>query len=631
MRLSCTALLAALSLPLMLACGTSAPTPSSAACPPAVASRPMAAPTASTSSSAKAPTVEQALAWLKGADAALRVAFVDQSRADWINMNFLTHDTSRASALAADESMGLVTRLIEESRRFDGLPLPADAARQIHLLRVSNPIVSPADAKERAELAELSVKMVDDYGAAKYCPPRLKGKCLELPDLERILAKTRDYDEALDAWRGWQRTARPQKARFARYVELANHGAREAGFADTGALWKSGYDMPPEQLEAEADRLWAVMKPFYEELHCYVRGRLQQKYGKDKVPDGKPIPAHLLGNMWAQEWEELFDLLEPYKGQPSIDVGKRLRDKKLDERSMVRIGERFYTSLGLDPLPDTFWERSLFKKPQDRDVVCHASAWDVEMNDDLRIKMCVEPTEADLLTIHHELGHDYYFHAYKGLPVLFQQGANEGFHEAIGDTIALSVTPGYFRSIGLLDQVPTDERGVVNVQMKRALEKVAFLPFGMLVDRWRWDVFSGKVAPDQYEAAWWALRTKYQGVASPVPIDAADFGAGAKYHVVASSTYVKYFLAAIYQFQFHRALCKAAGHTGPLHTCSIYGNHEAGARLSAMLALGASKPWPEALATLSGETRADPSAMLEYFAPLRAWLKQQNAGQVCGW
>ncbi|MEA2753687.1 MAG: peptidyl-dipeptidase, partial [Myxococcales bacterium] len=369
----------------------------------------------------------------------------------------------------------------------------------------------------------------------------------------------------------------------------------------------------------------------YDDLHCYTRKKLRAKYGKDKIPEKAPIPAHLLGNMWAQQWDAIFDVVEPYPGQGSLDVDKKLRDKKYDPTKMVKLGEGFFTSLGLEPLPKSFWERSLFTRPKDREVVCHASAWDVSWNDDLRIKMCIEPTEDDLITIHHELGHDYYFHYYYKLPILFQAGANDGFHEGIGDTLALSVTPQYLKNLGLLDQVPNNDKGRLNVQMKMALDKVAFLPFGLLIDKWRWDVFSGKTPKTKYNETWWALRTKYQGIAAPVPRSEADFDPGAKYHIPASTPYMRYFLARIYQFQFHRALCKAAGHKGSLDTCSIYGNKEAGAKLRAMLQLGQSKPWPEALATLSGEKKADASAMLEYFAPLREYLKEQNKGEQCGW
>jgi peptidyl-dipeptidase A len=416
-----------------------------------------------------------------------------------------------------------------------------------------------------------------------------------------------------------------------RYVELGNEGAREIGFSDMGALWRSGYDMTPSELEADTERLWQEVRPLYDALHCYVRGALRKKYGKEKIGEKAPIPAHLLGNMWAQEWQNVYPLVTPYEGEPTLDVTKALVDKKYDEKGLVKLGEKFFTSLGMDPLPPTFWERSLFKKPADRDVVCHASAWDVTYNDDLRIKMCVRINEEDLVTIHHELGHDYYFHAYHELPMLYQQGANDGFHEGIGDTLALSVTPQYLKGLGLLDKVAENPKAETNFLLRQALDRVAFLPFGRLIDQWRWDVFSGKTSPDHYNQAWWDLRLKYQGVAPPVPRSEADFDPGAKFHVAANTPYERYFLARIYQFQFHRALCRAAGHTGPLHTCSIFGSKEAGRKLSAMLALGASKPWPEAMKAITGETRADASALLEYFAPLAKWLEERNKGEACGW
>jgi peptidyl-dipeptidase A len=389
--------------------------------------------------------------------------------------------------------------------------------------------------------------------------------------------------------------------------------------------------MTPDQFAAETDRLWGQLKPLYEQLHCYVRGRLGKLYGKEKVPQTGPIPAHLLGNMWAQEWGNIYPLVEPYQGQGKLDVDAALKAKGYDPIKMVKLGESFFTSLGLDPLPATFWERSMFTKPADREVVCHASAWDVTYDDDLRIKMCIRTTEEDLITIHHELGHDYYFHAYYKLPVLYQSGANDGFHEAIGDALALSVTPSYLKKIGLLQSVPSNPKELINVQMKDALDKIAFLPFGLMVDRWRWQVFSGKATPQDYNAAWWKLRQQYQGVSAPVERSEADFDPGAKYHVPANVPYTRYFLARILQFQFHRAMCKAAGFTGPLHECSIYGNKEAGKRLEAMLAMGASKPWPDALEAMTGERQMDASALIEYFAPLSKWLAEQNKGQQCGW
>ncbi len=577
-----------------------------------------------------APTVEQARTFLTGVDAELRRLFVTRDTMGWVSQTHITDDTEKLSAQMEEATMEYLGRAIKESRRFEKLTLPLDLARQMLLLRLAGTTPAPADPAERADLAGILSSMQSTYGKGKSCDKEGKN-CRDLGELSKVIRESHKYEELTDAWVGWHSISPPMREKFSRYVELGNKGAREIGFKDMGDLWRSNYDMPAADFEADIERLWGQVKPLYDDLHCYVRGKLRTQYGKDKIGDKAPIPAQLLGNMWAQEWTDLYPLVEPYKGQGSLDVTKSLKEQKFDEVKLVKFAENFFVSLGMDALPKSFWERSMLKKPRDREVVCHASAWDPGYNDDLRIKMCIKIDEEDLITIHHELGHDYYFHQYHTLPMLFQNGANDGFHEGIGDTLALSVTPGYLKNAKLLDKVPENEKGQINVLMKQALDKVAFLPFGLLIDKWRWDVFSGKTAKGDYNKAWWALREKYQGVVAPVARTEADFDPGAKYHVPGNTPYVRYFLARIYQFQFHRALCKAAGHTGPLATCSIYGNKAAGDKLKAMLSLGASKPWPEALAALSGEKQADASAMLDYFAPLAAWLKEQNKGEPCGW
>lgn len=631
---------------LVVACGSSengplapAPTaPTTKTFVPATASAPPATPASA------APTLADARKFYDDVDAHLRTLWVAAQRSAWVNETYITDDTDDLATRAQEASMAYLAEKIPASRKFDAVlapnaspPPPEDLARMHHNLRFSTGLPAPLDAKERAELAGLSVQLTSMYGKGKYCPERLKNekdekrRCLNLDDLEKILHESRKWDELTDAWTGWHSIARPMREKYARYVTLLNEGAKAIGFDDVGQLWRSFYDMPPEKFAEEMERLWQQVKPLYDELHCYVRGKLRKTYGKDRVPEHGPIPAQTLGDMWAQEWTNVYPLVEPYPGQAKIDVTPRLVAKKIDEKGMVRIGESFFVSLGFDALPKTFWERSLFARPADRDVVCHASAWDVAYADDLRLKMCVKITEDDLLTIHHELGHDYYFHSYHTLPMLFQDGANDGFHEAIGDAIALSVTPSYLKSIGLLATVPKNDKAAMDVMMKRALGKIAFLPFGRLMDQWRWDVFSGKTPPSKYNESWWALREKFQGVSPPVARSEADFDPGAKFHIASSTPYARYFLAAIYQFQFHRAMCKLAGFTGPLSECSIFGSKAAGEKLKAMLSLGSSKPWPEALKVLSGETSADASAMLEYFAPLEKWLKEENKGEKCGW
>jgi len=577
-------------------------------------------------------TPDEARAFVKTVNEEMKALQVKASTADWIKETFITGDTERASAWANDDLIAYTRRVLEQAKRFDGLPLDPDTARMLLLLRVNNTVLAPADPAHRAELTGLLARMDGIYGAGKDCGPDGKGKCRDLQQLEEVLNRSRDPKALLDAWTGWHAVGREIRPLYERFVVLANEGARDNGFQDVGALWRSAYDMTPEEFERETERVWAQVKPLYDDLHCYVRARLQKKYGKALVPDGKPIPAHLLGNMWAQEWTNIYPLVEPYPGVSSLDVTTRLAAQHWDAQRMVKLGESFYTGLGMDPLPATFWTRSLFTKPRDREVVCHASAWDVTWSDDQRIKMCIRPQEEDLITIHHELGHNYYQHAYVKLPFLYMTGANDGFHEAVGDALALSVTPPYLVKAGLLERVPpTNEKALINSQLKSALEKVSFLPFGKDIDVWRWQVFAGKVTPATYQSSWWALRTKDQGIGPPVPRADAEFDPGAKYHVPANVPYTRYFLARVYQFQFYRALCKAAGHQGPLHACTFAGSKEAGRRLGAMLALGARKPWPDALEALTGERRTDAGALLEYFAPLQTWLREQNRGQRCGW
>ncbi len=441
--------------------------------------------------------------------------------------------------------------------------------------------------------------------------------------MEPILANSRDPEELKRIWVGWHTVSPPYRQRYARFVELSNKGAKEMGFKDVGAMWRANYDMTPEEFAAEMERLWQQVRPLYNSLYIYTRAKLNQKYGDAVVPKNGPIPAHLLGNMWSQEWGNIYQLLAPPAADPGYDLTEILKRRNTDPKQLVRYGEGFFTSLGFEALPPTFWERSLFVKPDDREVVCHASAWDIDAQKDVRLKMCIQINDVDFQTVHHELGHNYYQMAYAPQSPLFQNSANDGFHEAIGDAVALSVTPEYLKQIGLIERVP-DENADTGLLLRGALAKVAFLPFGYLVDQWRWKVFSGEVSPADYNKAWWELRTKYQGIAPPAARSEQDFDAGAKYHVAANTPYARYFLAAILQFQFHRAMCKQAGFQGPLHRCSVYGNKEVGARLKKMLEMGQSRPWPEALKELTGEDKMDATAIIDYYAPLKTWLDEQN-------
>jgi peptidyl-dipeptidase A len=582
---------------------------------------------------------EGAKAFLAEVNAELLELVNASSRAGWTQSTYITADTEIMAAQANEALVNAQTRYAQEAVRFDQVQLPASERRQLELLKTSLTMAAPADPKEAEELTRIVAAMESAYGSGKYCPvsqpspasgsaPPEKN-CLDVEQITEILAESRDPKRLQEVWEGWHTISIPMKKDYARFVELSNTGAQVLGFKDTGAMWRGKYDMPPDAFAKELDRLWEQLRPLYQSLHAYTRTKLREKYG-DIVPETGPIPAHLLGNLWQQDWSNVYDVVAPAGEKQAFSLTDNLKAKAVEPLEMVRIGERFFSSLGFAPLPETFWERSMFVKPRDREVVCHASAWDVNSVDDLRIKMCIDQTAEDFSTIHHELGHNYYQRAYNQQPIIFRDSANDGFHEALGDVLALSVTPEYLVKIDLLDTAP-DASADTGLLLRAALERLAFLPFGLLVDQWRWRVFSGEITPQEYNHTWWDLKLKYQGVAPSSPRGEEFFDPGAKYHVPANTPYTRYFLAQILQFQFHRALAKASGCTAPLHRCSIYGNKEAGKRLQAMMEMGASRPWPDALEALTGQREMDAGAMAEYFAPLKKWLDEQNTGKKVGW
>jgi peptidyl-dipeptidase A len=576
------------------------------------------------------PSASEASAFLANVNDTMLRLGVASAQAGWVYATYITEDTEALNARANQAYIDAGARFAKEAARFDGVELPAAERRQLDLLKLSLELVTPEDPKLSEEVTRLGSSLEGQYGRGKFCAAPVKPEtCLDIEAITQIMATSRDPGRLREVWEGWHTISIPMRQDYQRFIELANIGARELGFADTGAMWRLKYDMPAEEFTRELDRLWDQVRPLYVSLHAYVRMKLRERYG-DVVPERGPLPAHLLGNIWAQDWSNVFDLVASGSADPGYSLNDILKRRNVGPTEMTRIGERFYTSLGIPPLPDTFWSRSLFTKPADREVVCHASAWNIDTQDDVRIKMCIDPTEEDFTTIHHELGHNVYQRAYKDQPFLFRDSANQAFHEAIGDTIALSVTPEYLVQIGLIDRAPDASRDV-GLLLSRALEKIVFLPFGLLIDQWRWRVYSGEIAPADYNKAWWDLRLKYQGVAPVSPRGEEFFDPGAKYHVPANYSYTRYFLAHILQFQFHRALSKLAGCTGPLHRCSIYENATAGDRLHTMLKMGQSRPWPDALEALAGTRTMDATAIVDYFAPLKAWLDEQTKGKPTGW
>ena len=603
------------------------------------------------------PTLQQAKEFLEAAELEIKNMNAFSARAQWVNSNFITQDTDWLASLSAEQNSQMSTRLANEAKRFSGLKLPASMARKMDGIKRGSNFPAPEKPGAAKELATIMTSLNSAYGKGKFeidtTDKRViaildsqdaKGKkdgslkdeapegTINLGQASRIIAQSRDPQLLQSVWEGWRSIAPPMKEDYANMVSLINEGAGELGFADAGALWRSGYDMPADAFTQEADRLWGQVKPLYEQLHCYVRAELNEEYGNAVVPVDQPIRADLLGNMWGQAWGNIYDVVKPAKAAEGVDLDKLLKDADYDALKMVKTGEAFFTSMGFDPLPETFWERSLITKPADREVVCHASAWNIDDEDDIRIKMCTEVNGVDFQTVHHELGHNFYQRAYKNQSVFFKGGANDGFHEAIGDMIGLSITPDYLVEIGLLNpkDIPGEDADTA-LLLRQALEKVAFLPFGLMVDQWRWKVFSGEYTPEQYNSGWWELREKYQGLRAPSERSIEGFDPGAKYHIPGNTPYMRYFLAHILQFQFHKAACEQAGFEGPLHRCSVYANTEVGDRFKAMMEMGASKPWPDALEAFTGSREMDGSAILEYFNPLIGYLEAQNKDRTCGW
>jgi peptidyl-dipeptidase A len=573
------------------------------------------------------PLVEEARSFVTAAEAELAAHWEYASRIFWVRANFISDDTDWLATRVGAETNELMGRLADGAGRYAGLALPDELARKLELLRTLVTLPAPSTPGAAVELAELRTGLETAYATGRFDH---RGESLDLPALERIVDSSRDPEELSEVWSGWRTVAAPMARRYARMVEIANAGARELGFANVADLWLAGYEMDAAEMQSEAEHLWRQVEPLYEQLHCHVRDRLNAYYGDAVQPSEGAIRADLLGNMWAQQWLNIHDIVALDERGAALDLNAILVERGYTPRAMTETAEAFFVSLGFEPLPETFWSRSLFEQPRDRDVVCHPSAWSIDAAHDLRIKMCMTVNAEDFQLVHHELGHNFYQRAYADLDFLYRDGAHDGFHEAIGDFVALSVTPEYLQRIGLIDTLPSADADL-DLLLRQALDKIAFLPFAMLLDQWRWRVFRGEIGPQSYNRAWWELRERYQGIVPPVARPANAFDPGAKYHIPANVPYLRYFLAFIMQFQFHEAACTIAGWDGPLHRCSIYGNREVGRRFQDMLELGRSVPWPDALETFTGTRSIDASSIIRYFAPLMARLETANAGRQCGW
>jgi peptidyl-dipeptidase A len=562
-------------------------------------------------------------AFVSAAEAELAKVDEYADRSTWTKVTNITFDTEWLETRANAARSGVLLSLVKGAARYNDVVVDPETRRKLDMLKLAAGMPPPDLAGGLEELASLTSKLDSLHSTHTVS---YQGRILTRAEAADLLRGSQDPVELKALWEAIHANLPALRTPYARSVVLANEGARGLGFKDVGEMWRAGYDMSPDAFAAQVDRLWAQIQPLYESLMCFMRARLSERYGAAEQPRTGPIRYHLLGTSWDNAAGVYFE-----KTEGDFDLTKLLIQKGYDQLKLVKTAENFYVSLGFDPLPETFWRRSMFTRPKDRDVGCWPNAWTLDGKDDVRLQSCLEVNAEDFDTVHHELGHLVYFRSYKEQPKLFRGGANEGFHEALGDFIALSAqTPTYLRQLGLLDQVPPEESDIP-FQIRMLDRHVGAFASDLAVDKWRWDVFAGKIAPEQYNEAWWQMQQRYRGIAAPIARPADAFDAGLIWHVATHTSTIRYALAQVYQFQFHRAACRIAGWTGPLHRCSIYGNKEVGGRMKAMLAMGASQPWPEALAAFTGERELDASAMIEYFAPLQRWLAERNKGEQCGW
>lgn len=553
--------------------------------------------------------------------------------ASWISSNFITYDSQK---VIADYGTKSTLKSLERSREaasFDGLDTSKENQRMLNILKSSFVMPPPLDEELASELSEITTSLEAMYGSGEYCFD--DEECYDLEAFESIIDNSRDPKELLRAWEGWHEIGKPMKPMYMRMVDIGNQGSVDLGYEGLSDLWFSKYDMPAEDFLDDTDRVWSEVKPLYDALHCHVRAKLNEHYGDEVISKTGPLPVHMLGNMWGQSWSNIYDLV--YEEKPDskyIDVTKIINEKSLSEIEMVEYAEDFFISMGFKPLPKTFWERSLFVKPRDRSVVCHASAWNLDpANNDLRIKMCIEKNEEDFITIHHELGHIFYYQAYNHIPTVFQAGANDGFHEAFGDLLTLSITPDYLVDIGFISEDDAEEakQDPIGLLMKQALDGVVIVPWALMLDKWRSGVFDGEIDESNLNSSWWSLREEYQGINTSYERSENYFDPGAKYHIPGNTPYTRYYLASIMQYQFHEALCNLIDYDGYLHECSIYGNKEAGDRIISTMAMGQSLPWQDAFENLTGSRQLSGKSIMNYYAPLKEWLDEENKNRTCGW
>ncbi|XP_053696511.1 angiotensin-converting enzyme [Sabethes cyaneus] len=560
--------------------------------------------------------------------------------AQW-NFETNVNEATQVEAIAAQQRYNDFQRLIwDQMRHIDQTKIFDDKLyRQVRLMSIIGPSALPPDQLDRYN--RIVNDMLTIFNGAQICAYERPFECgLRLqPHLKDIMAKSRDWNELQYTWLEWRRkSGRHMRELFEQLVDLTNEAARVNNFTDGAAYWQFPYES--RDFREEMEQVWKEILPLYEMIHAYVRRKLREFYGPDKISRDVPLPDHILGDMYGQSWNNILDVLIPYPGRSYLEVTPEMHKQGYNPLVMFQIADEFFVSMNMTAMPPDFWLTSVLTQPPDRPVLCTPSSWDFCNGKDYRIKMCTTVSHKDFITVHHELAHVQYFLNYRNNPKVFRDGANPGFHEAIGDAVTLSVAaPKHLQNLGLVQKNVDDTAHDINFLFSLALEKVVFLPFALAMDAWRYDIFEKRIRKEQYNCHWWLLREQYGGVKPPVLRSELDFDPGAKYHVAANIPYIKYFFSNVLQFQIHRAMCSASRQydpldpNKPLHKCDIYRQPAAGNILKQLMERGASEPWQQVLQEVIGEGRLDGTALREYFRPLEEWLRNENlrTNEFVGW
>ena len=550
--------------------------------------------------------------------------YYQSAQAEWrSNTHIVEGDSSnRIATQQANEALASFTgskENIEKAREFlskkDQLSeIQVKQLERILYAAANNPQTVPELVEKRIKAEAEQVEKLYGFNFS------LRGKDISPNDMDEILRTSSDPDERLAVWTASKEVGKDLKSGLADLKELRNKTVQALGYDDYFAYQVSDYGMSTAEMMALNQRLVSELLPLYRELHTYARYELAKRYGVKEVPD--MLPAHWLPNRWGQDWNAMVNV-------EGVDLDGALSDKPREW--LMEQGERFYKSLGFGPLPASYWEKSsLYPLPEDAGYKKnnHASAWHMDLQEDVRCLMSIVPNRDMYETVHHELGHIYYFMAYTNpnVPPLLREGANRAYHEGIGSLMGLAAMQKPF--LAGLELIP-ESAGSDDMQslLKEALNYVVFIPWSAgVMTEFEHDLYATDLSADQYTARWWDLKKKYQGIVAPNERGPEYCDPASKTHINNDAAqYYDYALSFVLLFQLHDHIAGKILHQDPRAT-NYYGSKEVGTFLQGILEKGASGDWRKMLKEKTGEDLSA-RAMLSYFEPLMGYLKEQNKGR----